>query len=120
MPSGTLALADHPDHPCSSPSQSYHSDMKLSALVQERLSAAERRAYAVQKERDSLKRQVDKLNALNDVIRERDSTIQQASLLLASIKLLASSSHSQRATTSARLLCQVPVSLSTCSVYAEQ
>ena len=37
----------------------------------------ERRAYALQKERDSLRRQVDKLNGLNDVIRERDSTIQQ-------------------------------------------
>lgn len=45
--------------------------------VQERLSAVERRAYALQKERDSLRRQVDKLNGLNDIIRERDSTIQQ-------------------------------------------
>lgn len=45
--------------------------------AQERLSAVERRAYALQKERDSLRRQVDKLNGLNDIIRERDSTIQQ-------------------------------------------
>ena len=50
------------------------------SCLQDRLSAAERRAYALQKERDSLKRQVDKLNGLNDVIRERDMTIQQVSL----------------------------------------
>ena len=50
----------------------------MRAEFQDRLSAAERRAYALQKERDSAKRAAEKATSLQDVIRERDVTIQQA------------------------------------------
>lgn len=49
----------------------------MRAEFQERLSAAERRAYALQKERDSAKRAAEKASSLQDTIRERDVTIQQ-------------------------------------------
>ena len=49
----------------------------MRAEFQDRLSAAERRAYALQKERDSAKRAAEKATSLQDVIRERDVTIQQ-------------------------------------------
>ncbi len=42
-----------------------------------RLGAAERKVYALTKERDALRRGADKLNSVNDLVKEKDAIIQQ-------------------------------------------
>ena len=48
------------------------------AEFEARLGAAERKVYALSKERDALRRGADKLNSANDLVKEKDAIIQQA------------------------------------------
>ncbi len=48
------------------------------AEFEARLGAADRKVYALTKERDALRRGADKLNSANDLVKEKDAIIQQA------------------------------------------
>lgn len=49
----------------------------LRAEFEERLGAAERKVYVLTKERDALRRGSEKLSASNDLLKEKDTIIQQ-------------------------------------------
>lgn len=49
----------------------------MRAEFESRLGAAERKVYALTKERDALRRGADKLNSVNDLVKEKDAIIQQ-------------------------------------------
>ncbi|BDA43326.1 TATA element modulatory factor at C-terminar half [Coccomyxa sp. Obi] len=49
----------------------------MRAEFESRLGAAERKVYALTKERDALRRGTDKLNSINDLVKEKDAIIQQ-------------------------------------------
>ena len=49
----------------------------MRAEFEARLGAADRKVYALTKERDALRRGADKLNSANDLIKEKDAIIQQ-------------------------------------------
>lgn len=55
---------------------------------QARLETAERKVYALTKERDALRRGTDKLSSANDLLKEKDSIIQQVPPLCAGLLLL--------------------------------
>lgn len=48
------------------------------AEFEARLGVADRKVYALTKERDALRRGADKLNSANDLVKEKDAIIQQA------------------------------------------
>ena len=50
----------------------------MRAEAEARLGAAERKVYALTKERDALRRGADKLVSANDLVKEKDAIIQQA------------------------------------------
>ena len=50
----------------------------MRAEFEARLGAADRKVYALTKERDALRRGADKLVSANDLIKEKDAIIQQA------------------------------------------
>ena len=50
----------------------------MRAEFEARLGAADRKVYALTKERDALRRGADKLNSANDLVKEKDAIIQQA------------------------------------------
>lgn len=52
----------------------------VQAECERRLGAAERKAYALAKERDALRRGSDKLSSANDLLKEKDNIIAQVSL----------------------------------------
>jgi hypothetical protein len=56
----------------------------MRAEFEERLGAAERKVYALTKERDALRRGTEKLNSANDLVKEKDAIIQQ--VLLAPVR----------------------------------
>ena len=48
------------------------------AEFEARLGAADRKVYALTKERDALRRGADRLNSAHDLVKEKDAIIQQA------------------------------------------
>lgn len=54
---------------------------EMQTEFQQRLSAADRRVYALTKERDALKRDSERLSEVNALIREKDDIIKQVSAL---------------------------------------
>ena len=52
----------------------------MRAEFQGRLETAERKVYALTKERDALRRGTDKLSSANDLLKEKDSIISQVGL----------------------------------------
>ena len=53
----------------------------VQAECERRLGAAERKAYALAKERDALRRGSDKLSSANDLLKEKDNIIAQVHAL---------------------------------------
>lgn len=53
-----------------------------------RLATAERKVYALTKERDALKRGSDKLSGMDDLVREKDAIIKQVCLVCWCIPLV--------------------------------
>ena len=50
----------------------------MRAEAEARLGVAERKVYALTKERDALRRGADRLLSANDLVKEKDAIIQQA------------------------------------------
>ena len=60
------------------------SEQDLEAMRAEfhaRMEAAERKVYALTKEREALRRGTDKLSSANDLLKEKDAIIQQVGVL---------------------------------------